>query len=279
MNIRCAVDPYDRKTKQYVVAFLDMLGATNKIRKSETQDESLNIIHNLYTNVMELANPETGIKKYEGIRFKIFSDNILIAKEIDPENSIDSVLILLNCVSNFMCSSVGAGVGWLVRGGITVGDLYIDDTVVWGSALVKAYELENKIAVYPRVIIDKPVLDLLKQSCEGKTFISKDQDGLDFLNYMTIWHFAGQSVKEGFERIKAGACGKDGMIPDSLYPKLYWHMQYINRELNRKNEKKDRKYRLSLEDTREQNECRSVLDKLTHVLTHTGLSRSGQCRF
>ena len=58
MNIRCAVDPYDRKTKQYVVAFLDMLGATNKIRKSETQDESLNIIHNLYTNVMELANPE-----------------------------------------------------------------------------------------------------------------------------------------------------------------------------------------------------------------------------
>ena len=246
MNIRCAVDSYDRKTKQYAVAFLDMLGATNKINKSATQDESLNIIYNLYTSIMELSNPDTGIKKYDGIRFKIFSDNILIAKEIDPDNSVDSVLMLLNCVSNFLCSAVGDSVGWLVRGGIAVGDLYIDETVVWGSALVRTYELESKIAVYPRVLIDRTVLEILQQSNMGQEYILKDEDGLHFLNYMAIWHFAGRFVKAGFERVKEGACGKDGTIPDKLYPKLYWHMQYINRELDRKNEKKDKGYRLSI---------------------------------
>lgn len=54
-----------------------------------------------------------------------------------------------------MCASVSNSVGWLVRGGITIGDFYIDDMFVWGAALVKAYELEEKIAVYPRVILDE----------------------------------------------------------------------------------------------------------------------------
>lgn len=31
MKIRCAVDAYDRKTTPHIVAYLDILGATNRI--------------------------------------------------------------------------------------------------------------------------------------------------------------------------------------------------------------------------------------------------------
>lgn len=246
MKIRCAVDAYDRKTTPHVVAYLDILGATNRIKDSAGQNDSLNLIHNLYKHIIDLANPDTGIKKYEGIQFKIFSDNIIIAKELAHDADVDSVLILLNCVSNFLCSSVGDSVGWLVRGGITIGDLYIDETIVWGSALVRAYELEDKIAVYPRVIIDNSIAELLQEGKEVQDYIRKDIDGLLYLNYMSIWHFSAPIVKNAFENMKAEVRRADGTYPDKIYQKLHWHMEYINQELDRKNERRDKKYRLSL---------------------------------
>lgn len=43
---------------------------------------------------------------------------------------------------------------WL-RGGITIGELFIDNAVVWGTSLIEAYAIENNLANYPRVIVSK----------------------------------------------------------------------------------------------------------------------------
>lgn len=81
MKIRSAVDAYDRIQESYVVAYLDILGITARIKGSaETQTDALNVLHNLYTFIYELADSKTGIKKYADIKFKVFSDNIIIAK-------------------------------------------------------------------------------------------------------------------------------------------------------------------------------------------------------
>ena len=50
-------------------------------------------------------------------------------------------------------------VGWMLRGGVAIGQLYIDEVMVWGKALLTAYELEDKVANYPRVIIDEDVVN------------------------------------------------------------------------------------------------------------------------
>ena len=55
-------------------------------------------LHNLYTSIIELTNPQKGIKKYENIQFKIFSDNIIIAKQLSQENKANDVVTLLTCV-------------------------------------------------------------------------------------------------------------------------------------------------------------------------------------
>ena len=73
-----------------------------------------------------------------------------------------------------------------------------------------------------------------------------DTDGFRFLNYMDIWHFSGRSVSAAFENMKAEARKADGTYPDKVFQKLHWHMNYINTELDKKNEKQDRRYRLAL---------------------------------
>lgn len=241
MKINQAVDTYDRETEEYIVAYLDILGATNRIKENKAaQDASLNLLYNLYKQIQNLAS-ENGIKKFADIKFKIFSDNIIIAKKISDDINND-VLSLLGCVSNFLCSSVGDSVGWLVRGGITIGDFYIDDMVVWGSALVRAYELEDKIAVYPRVVLDENVVDII--TIIDADYVRRDTDGQCFLNYMTIWSYAGEFVQAAFEQMKAEAMKKDGTYPDKIRQKLWWHKNYINQALDEKNQKQDREFRL-----------------------------------
>ena len=66
------------------------------------------------------------------------------------------------------------------------------------------------------------------------------------MNYMDIWLFSGQFVSAAFENMKAEAIKADGTYPDKVFQKLYWHMNYINTELDEKNEKQNRKYRLTL---------------------------------
>ena len=247
MNICEAVDKYNRETSTYIVAYIDILGVSSRMQqKSENQIEPLNKLYNLYRFVMDLADENTGIKNYSGIKFKIFSDNIVIANRLPQENNkqknVGEITSLLNCVSNFACLTVGDSVGWLLRGGITIGDFFINDTIIWGFALLRAIELEKSVAKYPRIIIDPIVYNDLEG--DSLDYISMDFDGVKYLNYMKIWSFAGQCVKNGFEKIKLEARNFDGSYSDGIYQKLFWHMKYINGELDKKNQYKDDDYRL-----------------------------------
>jgi len=250
MNIREALDKYDRKTSLYIVAYLDILGIASRMsQEKESQILPLNKLQNLYKSTIELTSKTNGIKSLRGIKFKIFSDNIVITKKLSLNSSerIFDILSVLMCVSHFQISSVGDSVGWLVRGGITIGELFINNTMVWGSALLRAYELEKNIAIYPRVVIDFNMLTELKSNKDVTDYLLLDFDGIFFLNYMHLWYYAGEIVMNGFEIMKSEVRKPNGSYPNKIYQKLYWHMNYINRELDKKNELKDKKYRLTLD--------------------------------
>lgn len=65
--------------------------------------------------------------------------------------------------------------GILVRGAISFGELFSDDThnIVVGPGLINAYRLEAK-AIYPRIIIDRKIIPLLY---ENSIAMIKDSDG------------------------------------------------------------------------------------------------------
>lgn len=247
MLVNQSKDAYDRKTEKYIVAYLDLLGITNRMRTIKQQELQMNKLHNLYTFSMDITK-EILIEENKEIQFKIFSDNIIIAKKLSniKEQRIKDIRSLFICTGRFQELAASDSVGWMLRGGITIGELFIDNIMVWGEALIKAYYLENNIANYPRVIIDENIMNEIIDCEELKDYIYKDFDGLYFLNYLCNCHFCGQTLMKGFELMKEEV---GYQYNERIKQKFNWHMNFINGELDRKNDKKDKRYRLKM-DTR-----------------------------
>lgn len=146
------------RTSDYYILYLDILGYKNHMvqvsNNFEAQNEFLDqiktIVYDCYRKESELQNGESYIK------VKVFSDNILFAiKIVQDSNQNDKNIERLCSIASRMQEMFLKRYGILFRGAITRGQLYIDEKFVFGQGIIKAYELENNLALYPRIIIDK----------------------------------------------------------------------------------------------------------------------------
>jgi hypothetical protein len=86
--------------------------------------------------------------------------------------------------------------GMFVRGGIAVGDLYVDESIVFGVALLDAYETEQS-ADTPRVVLAPSAVEAVYQHLRYYGKVSNapqsgdlliDEDGKWFVNYLSdLW--------------------------------------------------------------------------------------------
>ena len=103
----------------------------------------------------------------------------------------------MNIISDVFCLQLTLlRKGFLIRGAITVGDMYHDEHYCFGPALIEAVELE-KLAMYPRVILiekfarrslfDNPTVnsDLAEGRCINN-MIDKDLDGMFYIDYFNV---------------------------------------------------------------------------------------------
>lgn len=160
------------KTSQHCVAYLDFLGGKNIIY-NDNGSEHLNKINMIYSDARRKSKIYS-----EDIFIKIFSDNILFAIPTDHENREGSVEDLIVLVSAFVQEATEYG--YLIRGAITEGDFFGDTIFSYGKALVEAVEMEEKYAVYPRVIVKKEIATLLPH------YFYKCADGWDSVNYYIL---------------------------------------------------------------------------------------------
>lgn len=171
------------KTTPHIVAFIDILGATNAILKQT--DESLTVIHSIYERAITIFPmfQEPGLERP---KVKIFSDNIVLALPYDASHRKTDALFGVAVMSAALQASFLV-CGWLTRGGIAAGDFFMDDVMVWGPALVRAYELESRVAYFPRVVIESDLakecyLEVIRQYARNKNFhgyvFGKDIDGM-----------------------------------------------------------------------------------------------------
>ena len=244
MLLNQAVDDYSRETQEYMVAYIDLLGVTNRIKDKETDNLSMNILHNLYSRTIEDMQI-IDIQELHEIKYKIFSDNIIIAIKLSKDDGKrkKQISAILFSVRDMQETAASDCVGWMLRGGISIGQLYIDDVLVWGDALVKAYKLEDTVANYPRVVIANDIIEELLEIERIRDYIRRDFDGLYFVNYLADCHFVGEPLMNGFEKMKREV---NWTYNERLLQKFVWHMNFINSELDKKKEKKDKCFRLSL---------------------------------
>jgi hypothetical protein len=130
---------YERR----VVVFYDFLGWQNHIDLAGKDPKALGFLRR-----MLLRHPRMlGVKEDLEIRYSTFSDNVVITQKVGPTTKM-----LIQQLANFQ---LGAALpGFLLRGGITIGDVVHDDEVVFGPGLNRAYHLESIVAKLPRLVLD-----------------------------------------------------------------------------------------------------------------------------
>ncbi|MDH3234775.1 MAG: hypothetical protein OEQ29_14740 [Alphaproteobacteria bacterium] len=144
----------DGYSKRYI-AFLDILGFSDAIAKSQRNPEVFKKIYNALDIAQTLSNP--GTYGQGDVRANAFSDSIIIS----AEDSLFGIKELVDA-----CEQVSVGIlaaGLLCRGAIHWGDLCHDESYVFGPGLVKAYRMESTQAVYPRIIVTRELLEKMAE--------------------------------------------------------------------------------------------------------------------
>lgn len=172
----------ENKYEERIVLFLDILGFKSLVKDSENNKA---VFYKIFEALSKLNNYQDRQGKIPLREITTFSDSIVISYPLDNRflpriiyEIRDLVLILLEY--NILC-----------RGGIGFGKLYHHGSLVYGPAMVEAYELESYAAKYPRVVIKEA--DFLKyiKVCSFKNyehFIMKDDDGIRYINIFNFYY-------------------------------------------------------------------------------------------
>lgn len=154
-------------TSNYCVAYLDVLGAENYM-KGDLADKFLNDLNSIYFDAINDIS-FTNYVTQKDIQVKIFSDNILLAIEIKENDDLrkDKIEKIINLTGNIFNNALYHA--YLMRGAMTEGPFYKNknnDIFVYGKALIDAVDMEEKLAIYPRVLTQRSIQETLPQYFE-----------------------------------------------------------------------------------------------------------------
>lgn len=212
------------RTTLAAVAFIDVLGSSEAIKTNA--DESLNAIHIAYDETIIQFKKYHSEYIYEP-KVNIFSDNVILSNDI-IEGEEDCALYSIIFFSALLQMNMWVN-GLLVRGGISWGNFFSDERMIWGNALIQAYKLEGQIAIYPRIIVEPEIAEIIKfiMKPEKGKLLCEDFDGIYFVDPFGInqkeqgLYLIDQFINDNAIRLRNSQ--KDLKI----YQKINWLQQYF----------------------------------------------------
>lgn len=230
-----------KQETEHIIAFLDLLGASEIIMDKNDDKKSedvLNSISELFTSAEKLFTaPSEKIPELQNLKCATFSDNIVFALDLSviPSDKIESAIWEFIIIIAFF-QNMALGRDLLFRGGISLGPLYMNpkENFLWGKALVDAHYLEEKVAIYPRVVLSRQFEK--KKFNLSPALICMDFDGIYFVNYMpTTLKLFPQKVEKATDLIEkeydraspAGEANEWGR--ERILQKYAWLQRYIDR--------------------------------------------------
>ena len=183
----------------HMVAFLDILGFSKLVNNPR-----LNAI--FYYALTAVSNIPRKKEEYENIgifnpKTSILSDSIIISFTQETHYCFEMLIRLINTMLvTFLDDNI------LLRGAITSGPMYHEEGIVFGPALVRAHMLGEKVAIYPRCIIDnekindffnKPLKDI-----DASISFPIDSDGIHYYDYFLQALFVAHQERSDFQTKK-----------------------------------------------------------------------------
>jgi hypothetical protein len=178
----------------HLVLYMDFLGVS-EAATSWPEDRAASLI-GLLTAIAEEKSEFSvdGASQADGsYKFKItpetatFSDHIVASYRINWQDNerLNAMIVemYLKVAQDLVISTArrALDLGMLVRGGVTIGKLYHLGGVVFGEALVDAYRLESRVAIYPRIAVSSRIYSRLP----NRDRTAQDTDGIWYLKYLS----------------------------------------------------------------------------------------------
>lgn len=220
MDLNCK---YEKK----ILVFFDVLGFKDMVQrkykdKPEKIKEILNMMH-------VLSSPSYTSELI------IFSDSVINILEIKEkygeygQNFADYLNVIFSNIATIQVNMFGL-YGVLIRGSIVIGDIYYESekNLLFGPALVDAYELESKYSIYPRFLIGKSIVDEIRNA--EWLDVTEDVDGHYYIDVFK-WLVKLEPEKQHLVNLKSKIEEEINMLGDKpnlgVLSKYSWFLNKI----------------------------------------------------
>lgn len=237
----------DMAYPERITSFIDLLGFSRDVQQIENRPHLFVSIDAVLRRIGK-CKADIDRKRANGgttfdARMSHFSDCLVLSYRNEPGASLRAL---------WDAAFVGHVIlrpGYLPRGVITLGRLYHDDVVVYGSALVEAAEREKCEVITPRIAVTDTVMKLVRADLKRDCAEELESDLLRDVGTGPFVHILGKEwsfLQKERELVAAGQCHGDGvqdmfeelqaMLPlryqnaphEAARRKIEWMRDYIN---------------------------------------------------
>lgn len=218
-----------------IVTFIDILGFRAIVAKrSAPEISAMLMLLRKTTEISEVPQARSEVDYYA------FSDSIVRVRRIS-DSIAETIGVEANDIGLAQLDLAHCGI--LIRGGLTVGEVYSDGRSIFGPAMIREYDLESKEAISPRVLIDPQVVqssDISKLIASkkiarlmGSTLSEPLGDGV-IIDYLSVAldeldedADVFETLKRHKEVVEAGLIAANGI--ERIRAKYEWLFRYHNR--------------------------------------------------
>ncbi len=162
-----------------IISYLDILGFKDIIDNDKPEK-----IFNILKGFRYLSMPDSDLAKDLEQNFFNFSDCAVRTTNVlsiaNKKRSLGLLFYELLDVLHIQMELIYQGI--FLRGGITIGEVFVKDGYLFGPGLVEAYLLEKDIAKTPRIVLRKEVVDLINKVPALRSWHHKPKEELEYIH-------------------------------------------------------------------------------------------------
>jgi hypothetical protein len=223
-------------------AFVDILGFRQLIARLGNDSSKVDTLAHILSKVHKPLHP--GFADLKAIDYRTQSISDAVAISVVP--TLHGLSELFTSLQELALSLLSEG--YFIRGAIVRGRLYHDEKMVFGEALIKAYDLETQVVRFPRIMVMSDVVnDTILHPQPAKQFwqhLRPSEDGPMFLHVLAKMQLEMNDSPMGPDNDEGDRFGqyllmkrliemrfRESVDTPRHYEKVQWFAKYWNASL------------------------------------------------